>query len=280
MRNFARSFAKELASDPFVRETLFQFCWENATISSHPTKAGIKEICSDPTHRFFGVHRFVNKPVKSFSSVVADDSGAGGRQGVAFLDLINASQDRGGKEGKLVEYVINLDDSSLEVNDQVTLISSDTEFCSSAIPDDIHQDEVKALFQAAELKRVDIVQNEVGKQVAFISFVNARAARACIKRELVLDGQTLVISPAAGKRRGVIVDADRKDGKCAVRWEGGGVEEQEYPKQLLAPCQPTKKLYDIVESAVMPSTTKILADMERLSSGGPSHEQDPSMQPG
>ena len=278
MRNFARSFAKELASDPFVRETLFQFCWENATISSYPTKAGIKEICSDPTHPFFGVHRFVNKPVKSFSDVAADDSGAGDRQGVAFLDLINASKDRGGKEGKLVEYVINLDDSLLEVNDQVTLISSDTDFCSSAIPDHIHENEIKALFPAAELKRVDIVKDEAGKNVAFISFVNARAARASIKRELVLDGQALVILPAAGKRRGVIVDPDRKDGQCAVRWEGGG--EEEYPRQLLAPCQSTKKLYEIVERAVMPSTTAILSDLQRLTNDGPSHENDPSMQPG
>ena len=192
MTNFARSFAKELSSDPFVREALSRFCWKHATISSTPTKAGVKEICSDPTHRFFGIHRFVKKPVSSFSDVDdADDTSAGDRQGIAFLDLVNAAHDRGGKDGKLVEYVINLDNSSLERDDQVTLISSNTEFYISSLPGDIDADRIESMFETGAVKEVHIVANE-SQLDAFVTFSSAGAARSSIKRKLVLNGERFV----------------------------------------------------------------------------------------
>ena len=276
MTNFARSFAKELASDPFVREALSRFCWKRATISSNPTKAGVKEICSDPTHPFFGVHRFVKKPVRSFSEVDSDDGNTGNR--VPFLDLINAARDRGGKGGKLVEYTISIDNSSLEKDDQVTLRSSATEFYIGALPDDIYEDQIAGLFQTGEVKRVHVEVNKTGQMEAFVTFTNASAARASVKRDLILNGQQVFLSSAAGKRRAVVVDPNLSDDKCSVLWPGGELEE--YSKKMLAPCQPAKTLYKLIQRALMPSVIIIASDLANLGSTDSSQESDPSLQRG
>jgi transcriptional accessory protein Tex/SPT6 len=63
MRSFERCAAISLAFEPQLRQLILRDLKNRATIDTDPTKRGKEEICEDPFHELFGIHRLRSKPV-------------------------------------------------------------------------------------------------------------------------------------------------------------------------------------------------------------------------